>query len=77
MLVQNVLPKQAGSLNLISVTSYCPVWLVKQAPRVPEDIFFLMDTDGSRQSHVNEAQSAERKKYPLVTGVTSLISMQF
>ena len=41
MLVQKVLPKQAGSLNLISVTSYCAVWLVKQVPRVPEDIFFL------------------------------------
>ena len=30
MLVQKVLWKQAGSLNLISVTSYCAVWLVKQ-----------------------------------------------
>ena len=25
--------------------------------------FFLMDTDGSRRSRVNEAQSAEKKKF--------------
>ena len=30
MLVQNVLSKQAGSWNLISVSSYCAVCLVKQ-----------------------------------------------
>ena len=28
-------------------------------PWVPEDIFFLNDTDGSRRNGVNEAQSAE------------------
>ena len=27
--------------------------------------FFLMDTDGSRRSRVNEAQSAEEKKIPI------------
>ena len=44
-------------------------------PWVPEDIFFfLMDTDGSRRSRVNEAQSAEEKKIssPLFFALTRL-----
>ena len=40
-------------------------------------ILFLIDTDGSRRSCVNEARSAKRREWPLVTGATSLISMQF
>ena len=36
--------------------------------------FFLIDI--SRQSRVNEAQSAEEKKLPLVTGARNLISMR-
>ena len=35
---------------------------MRTRPWVPEDIFFLIDTDGSRRIRVNEAQSAERKK---------------
>ena len=31
-------------------------------PWVPEDIFFLIDTDGLQRSRVNEARSAERQK---------------
>ena len=31
-------------------------------PWVPEDFFFVIDTDGSRRSRVNEAQSAEEKE---------------
>ena len=35
----------------------------KQLPWVPEDIFFLIDTDGSRRGRVNEAQiKAPRRK---------------
>ena len=35
--------------------------LYHSIPWVPEDIFFLIDADGSRWSRVNEAQSAEEK----------------
>ena len=35
---------------------------MRTLPWVPEDIFFLIDTDGSRRIRVNEVQSAERKK---------------
>ena len=42
-----------------------------------QGILFLIDTDGLRRSRVNEARSAKRREWPLVTGATSLISMQF
>ena len=40
----------------------CARDLTKCVPWVPEDFFFLIDTDGSRQSRVNEARSAEEKE---------------
>ena len=39
----------------------CARDLTKCEPWVPEDIFFLIDTNGSRQRRVNEARSAEEK----------------
>ena len=35
-------------------------------PWVREDIFFLIDTDGSRRSRVNEVQSAEEKNIIII-----------
>ena len=40
----------------------CARDLTKCVPWVPEDIFFLIDTDGSQPSRVSEARSAEEKE---------------
>ena len=40
------------------LTDLCEIVAI-YLPWVPEDIFFLIDTDGSRRNPVNEARSAE------------------
>ena len=50
----------------------CARDLTKCVPWVPEDIFFLIDTDGSRRSRVNEARSAEEKELLISTGLFHL-----
>ena len=44
-------------------------------PWVPEDIFFLIDTDRSRRSRVNEAQNAQRKRQPYQTVSTVYLTL--
>ena len=53
-------------IEIISLVGFgkCARDLTKCVPWAPEDIFFLyIDTDGSRRSRVNEAQSAEEKEH--------------
>ena len=45
----------------------CARDLIKCVPWVPEDIFFLIGTDGSWQSRINDAQIAEEKELSIST----------
>ena len=50
----------------------CARDLTNCEPWIPEDIFLLIDTDGSRWGGVNEARSAEERELSISTGLFHL-----